>query len=213
MFKTISLSACFFVFFLTLGCAPGIEYRKFWDSSAYITIKQPLDNVIFGIQDLRPYVLDGTKNENFVGRGLETMMTGILPVYIDYTTFSRKPLANDFSILLQNNFAKTIKNFKVVEIQNNLEFDDAIKTITNDAYNKYFLIRLNDFQFESGYVNTDFKYNISFDVIDSSGNTIESSTKEGVEELSGTIPGPGRIQLDIKVVDIFNAFFGNANLQ
>jgi hypothetical protein len=212
MLKKILITAYFAFLIFNLGCAPGIEYRKFWDSSNNISVPQPLNDVIIGIQDVRPYVLDGEKKESFVGRGLETMMTGVLPVYTDLYTFSRKPLADDFSILIENNLANTISNLKVVKISSDLEFNEATKELTKNTYKNYFFIRLKDFQFESGYANSKFIYNIYFDTIDSSGNVLKSLNQEGSEDFSGIIPGPGRIQLDLKVVDIFDNFFSSIDL-
>jgi hypothetical protein len=213
--KRLLILTIIFLANFTFACShlrQGVDYRKFWDSEHKITVVDTEKVVFVAVQDKRPYVLSGEKNENFIGIANETLFTGLVPVFVDHNTFSMKPLANDFSILLSKYTKEKIPNMNVTDLPISNSVDDSISYIIKNNADVYILFFINDFQTKSHYSNSEFIYDFEFFVFDSTGDLITTIKQNDSVNISGTVPGTGRGKVDLKLIEIYNNFFNDKQL-
>ena len=172
LFKVILLFACPAI----LGaCAVGqrIDYRG---SSNFATLAID-EAVTVGVQDERPYVINGNKKPNFVG-----LMRSVYGIPYSVTTTSGDPLADEIGSLVvgainqKTTFASQIK----IPVATSSESRNALFGSMKSA--RAYLIEIREWETDT-YVKTTLTHDVSLSVMNSAGTILATKNSIGEETL------------------------------
>ena len=129
------------------------------------------------IQDRRAYVLNGDKQENFVG-----LSRGGYGNPFDVRTESNQPLADDFGRTIQRALAaKGVTEPKLSE-------SEAVKRLVSGE-GKGILVLLQEWKSDT-YMGTKLFYDVTVKVFDGSGNLLGQNRINGSEDLGSSVWNP-----------------------
>lgn len=169
----IALAA--FVVVMT-GCAAGNQYD--YKSS---TVSLPLSGageVGVAVIDNRPYVLDGDKSPDYVGK-----QRGGFGNPFDVRTASGGALTQDMSASLQDALRRSGYDVKAMQIASN--DPDAIKAAAAaTGVAKNLVLTVTEWQTDI-YMSITLKFDLLLEVITQSGDTIASNSMQGEEVVGG----------------------------
>lgn len=138
-------------------------------------------SLAIAVQDRRPYVVDGSKSEDFVG-----VQRGGFGNPFDVTTTTDGPLAID----MRDSVAASFKNKGVdvapVAVKPSQPFSDVAQALIRAGKERALLITLNEWKSDT-YLNTALLYDASAQVLDSSGRVLATSQIRGRDDLSGGV--------------------------
>lgn len=159
------------------ACAFGnkIDYQSQAPNLDATTDKQ----VALGVQEQRPYVLDGDKTPQFVG--LLRSMGGI-PYGVH--TQSGRPLADEFATAISSGLEARKVRVTTVTIAMNDSREQAIKLLKDVGAPRSLLVTVTDWRTEM-YMNASVDIGFIADVYDSSGTLLASNTLRDKMSLPG----------------------------
>lgn len=129
---------------LSLGaCAVGVKH-EYEQLSADIRVKSP--QIALGVHDQRPYVLDGTKKEDFTG-----LTRGGFNNPFDASTASGKPMADDLAKAIADSLTRSGAQVTVVRLEPKMSKADAITRLSQGAP-KAILLSVTEWKTDLGYV-------------------------------------------------------------
>ena len=176
---------------MTSGCAVGVTHQ--YDNVAPEFNASAGTKLDIGVQDKRVYVVSKEKPETFVG-----LSRGGFGNPFDVTTFSGKPLADDFTKTIQTALSAKGVQANAVRLPLGIDEAEAIKRLSL-AGNKAILLILNEWKADT-YMTTTLNYDIQAIVIDSSGKVISSKKIYGMDNLGSSAfdpPGHSRTVIPI----------------
>jgi hypothetical protein len=129
---------------LSLGaCAVGVKH-EYEQLTADIRVKAP--QVALGVHDQRPYVLDGTKKEDFTG-----LTRGGFNNPFDATTASGKPMADDLAKAIADSLTRNGTQVTVVRLDPKMSKTEAATRLSQSAP-KAILLSVQEWKTDLGYV-------------------------------------------------------------
>lgn len=163
------------------GCAVG-------NTHTYDTAKPEISaasgsKLTVGVQDQRPYVVNGAKSPTFVG-----LSRGGFGNPFDINTTSGQPLADDFSKAIQSALQAKGVDVSVVSTTAGIDGQIVVKQLVN-AGNKAILVVLREWKSDT-YSSTSLHYDISAMVFDVNGKRLSSKKIKGSENLGGSVINP-----------------------
>ncbi|HSI38112.1 MAG TPA: hypothetical protein VK946_03475 [Methylotenera sp.] len=177
------IKTCIALVLLTIlnGCAVGVTHQY---DNASLNIKTPQSTKLgIGVQDIRVYVINKQKPENFVG-----LSRGGYGNPFDVTTTSKKPLANDFSTSIQTALSAKGVQVDAISLPVGTSEPDAIKRLASTG-EKSVLLMFNEWKADT-YMSTTLTYDIQALVIDANGTVLSRKRKGGSENLGGSVVNP-----------------------
>ena len=183
MFKT------FIVFILSAvimtGCAIGNKSQYTGGLSFKSEVPPNAASVVVTVQDNRPYVLDGSKTESYVGT-----MRSIGGVPWPIKTETGRPLAVDLgeSIVTTLN----LNGYKAVQLQTLPQSNDAeivrqLSAVSSDSSARILHFLIKEWRNHTWFITT-FHFCVDLNVKSSLGNLLASTTECGEEELGSSNP-------------------------
>jgi hypothetical protein len=128
---------------LSLGaCAVGVKH-EYEQLTADVRVKS--SQIALGVHDQRPYVLDGTKKEDFTG-----VTRGGFNNPFDASTASGKPMADDFARAIAESLTRNGAKVSVVRLEPKLSKEEAIKRLAQSAP-KAVLLSVKEWKTDLGY--------------------------------------------------------------
>jgi hypothetical protein len=129
---------------LSLGaCAVGVKH-EYEQLTADIRVKSP--QIALGVHDQRPYVLDGTKKEDFTG-----LTRGGFNNPFDATTASGKPMADDLAKAIADSLTRNGAQVTVVRLDPKMTKTEAVAKLAQSAP-KAVLLSVLEWKTDLGYV-------------------------------------------------------------
>jgi hypothetical protein len=125
------------------ACAVGVKH-EYEQLSADIRVKSP--QIALGVHDQRPYVLDGSKTEDFTG-----LTRGGFNNPFDATTASGKPMADDLAKAIADSLTRNGTQVTVVRLEPKMSKADAIARLAQSAP-KAVLLTVQEWKTDLGYV-------------------------------------------------------------
>lgn len=164
------------VLFLT-GCAVGNKYN-YRSSSMALPIK-PIDHrtLILSVDDLRPYVLNGKKEPNFVG-----LQRGGFGNPFDVTTSTGKPMTEDMSDAIAQGLMDV--GYRVVSVQGKPKNVYLVNTAAKEAATRIVVLKVYDWKSDI-YSGITLNCDLRLSVFDANGELLAESTMNFVKEISG----------------------------
>lgn len=163
------------------GCAVGNTHT--YDTARPEVIASSGSKLTVGVQDQRPYVVNGSKSPNFVG-----LSRGGFGNPFDVTTTSGKPLADDFSKAIQNALQTKGVDVSVVSISAGGADQTVVKRLVTSG-NRAILLVLREWKSDT-YSNTALYYDVSATVFDAEGRPLSSKEIKGSDNLGGSAMNP-----------------------
>ncbi len=169
---------------LSLGaCAVGVKH-EYEQLSADIRAKSP--QIAVGVHDQRPYVLDGSKKEDFTG-----LTRGGFNNPFDASTASGKPMADDFAKAVADSLTRNGTQVTVVRLEPKMSKADAVAKLSQSAP-KAVLLTVQEWKTDLGYV---FRHlsDLEMFVIGRNGTVLASQRVADSRELKKDIDLPRKI--------------------
>ena len=163
------------------GCAVGNTHT--YDTARPEVIASSGSKLTVGVQDQRPYVVNGSKSPNFVG-----LSRGGFCNPFDVATTSGKPLADDFSKAIQNALQTKGVDVSVVSISAGGADQTVVKRLVTSG-NRAILLVLREWKSDT-YSNTALYYDVSATVFDAEGKPLSSKEIKGSDNLGGSAMNP-----------------------
>lgn len=166
----------------TSGCAVGNKHA--YTGITPDLLAQSDYTTAVAVQDRRPYVLDGDKDENFVG-----VQRGGFGNPFDVTTTSGKALASDICSTIVAALER--RNIEAVPVEASPKATDAEvkKILISTSNDRLVLIQLVEWKADT-YQNTALIYDIRLSVLDETGASIAESARQGRDDLGGSFMNP-----------------------
>ncbi len=140
--------------------------------------------VAVGVQDLRPEVVNGNVDEDYVG-----MQRGGYGNPFRVHTRSKRPLADEMGTwivsALRNHGAKA----QPVRLAPSLNKDQVIALLRSGKPDKLLLLTLKDWESDT-YVGTELRYDAEMQALGRSGNVLASKTIKGTDQLGSGFWNP-----------------------
>jgi hypothetical protein len=141
-------------------------------------------SLAIAVQDRRPYIVDVSKTEDFVG-----VQRGGVGNPFDVTTTTDGPLAIDMRDSVAASFKNKGVNVTSITVKPNQAVADVVQALIRTGKERALLITLNEWKSDT-FMNTALIYDASARVLDSSGRVLASSHIRGRNDLSGGINAP-----------------------
>ena len=173
-----------FVSLLFAGCAMGNKYD--YHSSSIILPVKPIDHktLILSVEDLRPYVLNGKKEPNFVG-----LQRGGYGNPFDVTTFTGKPMTEDMSAAI----AKGLKEvgYRVENVQGKPENVYLVNIAAKNGATRIVVLKVYEWKSDI-FMGTALHCDLRLSVFDANMELLAENTMKFVEEIGGAQLGAAK---------------------
>ncbi|NDV25394.1 hypothetical protein [Desulfovibrio sp. JC010] len=168
---------------LTLtGCAVGNKYDL---ATAVPEVTHSSDQeVALGVQDVREYIVDGDKTQDFIG-----LQRGGFGNPFDVSTQSGKPLADDILNVLAAGLEKQGYKVNKAEISPLTTTERAVEKLTADHKKRALLVSILNWKSDTMY-SVAMHYDFRATVYDESGKKVAATTLKGEDELGGSMMNP-----------------------
>ncbi|WP_143708440.1 SHOCT domain-containing protein [Methylococcus capsulatus] len=179
-----SMLACTFL----AGCAFGNkqDYRQAQPSLAFSGVQK----IAVGVQDQRPYVVNGNKDEDFVG-----LQRGGLGNPFDVRTQSKRALAEEMTNLLADALKHSGANVTPVRLPPSLSRDQVLSTLLAEKPDKSLLVTLYEWKSDT-YVGSEIQYNVDMQAFGRSGKLLAEKRIEGIDQLGSAFWYPQGVAQD-----------------
>ncbi len=146
------------------------------------------------VLDHRPYIVAGDKQPNFVG-----LMRGGFGNPFDVTTSSDRPLAQDMTISIVDSMKKKDVNAVGVVVPHSTDEATARRKLLAADADRYVFLVLQEWKSDT-YISTALLYNVSLEVLGSSGAQLADTTLRGKDNLgAGLVPADARTAVETAV--------------
>lgn len=164
------------------GCAFGntIGYKTQLQD---LNIKSQQD-VVVGVQDLRPYVVSGENTKQFVG----LQRAGFGNPFGVHTK-SGDPLADDIADTIVNTLKMGGVKAQAVAIPSSLDSGKALAALLKIDAGRYLFVYFEEWKSDT-YTNVALLYDVTAKVYDKSGNLLAQNDISGREDLGGSFMNP-----------------------
>ncbi|MGV8996465.1 MAG: hypothetical protein ACOH12_05915 [Parvibaculaceae bacterium] len=161
---------------LLAGCAVGnkIDYSQQYPAMAPITQGQ---TVTLGLQDMRPYVLSGDKDANFVG-----VQRGGYGNPFDVTTSSGRPLADDLLMTFSSALKRGGANVTSTTVAGSKSVAQAVEQLGKNGSNRVMLISFPEWKSDS-FMNSWVMYDVTAKVFDKGGKLLGEKHLQGKQSV------------------------------
>lgn len=173
------LFALAFVAGFATGCAVGqkIDYSQQYSSIPTITQGTTLS---LGVQDLRPYVISGKKEANFVG-----VQRGGYGNPFDVTTTSGRPLAEDLLQTFTNTFRSAGTVVTGTTLASSLSPEMAVTTLSEKGSERILYISFKEWKSDS-LANSWVIYDVTARIYDRNGKMLGQNHLQGKDAISSS---------------------------
>lgn len=184
------------------GCAAGkrVDYRV---TTEFVAPTVKGTTVSVGAQDVRPYVLDGSKQTNFVG--LSRSMAGI-PYGV--VTTSGDPLADEIGALIAGALRKNGATVMEVKIPVGTPAVGRVALFKATNSTRNYLLEIREWKTDT-YSNTTLSYDISLNVLDNLGAVLATKNIKGQDKLGSR---PDRMTLATAISSIFGGLLNEPEI-
>ena len=132
--------------------------------------------VAIGVQDKRPFVLDGTKPQTYIG----IHRTG-LGIPKDIGTRSGKTLAEDVATIVASSFSATGFEVSQFSLSPKDELESSLNGLASSAYDKIIVFTLDQFRSDS-WAEVELQWAITMRIYDGRGKLLAEKNSTGTEE-------------------------------
>ncbi len=162
---------------LLSGCAVGNKYN-YRSGLATLPIKSTDSTLlILSVEDLRPYILNGDKNPDFVG-----LQRGGFGNPFDVTTASGKPLADDISYMLGTSLEYS--GYKVKILDGSPSKDNLSSLAKEFGSDRIVWMKIREWKSDI-YMSIGLTYDFYLSIHDSDGNKLAENSLQGKEAAGG----------------------------
>jgi hypothetical protein len=163
---------------LVSGCAIGNQHQ-YAGVVPNISV-QTNRSLAVAVQDRRPYILDGSKSEDFVG-----VQRGGFGNPFDVTTTTDGPLAVDIRDSVATSFKNKGVQVAPITVRPRQPPADVVQALIQAGKDRALLITLNEWKSDT-FMNTALIYDATAQVLDGDGRILASSHVRGRDDLSGS---------------------------
>jgi len=182
MNKFFSLIFLCIVTLYVSGCAVGNKHNY---HDVLVQLKASNTFIVaIGTHDIRPYILDGDKNPDFVG-----LSRGGYGNPFDVTTQTGNTLAQDMSEAINNSFLKKGYDTKIVHLKPHDDFSTVVNKLKESKAYRLVYLKLTDWKSDT-YTNTALIYDAHLMVLDNNGQMIAQKMIQGHDDLKGSVMNP-----------------------
>lgn len=162
------------------GCAAGrkIDYR----GTSNFTAPAAKGVIAIGAQDERPYVVDGGKQANFVGK-----TRSLYGIPFDTATTSGEPLADDIGSLVANTLRKNGSTVTEVKLPIGGSPETRIALFKPVNATRSYVFEIREWRTDK-YMRVGLTYDISLSVLDKSGTVVATKSAKGNDVKLGSHP-------------------------
>jgi hypothetical protein len=163
---------------LVSACAIGNQHQ--YSGMAPNVAAQTNMSLAIGVQDRRPYILDGSKTADFVG-----VQRGGFGNPFDVTTSTDGPLAIDIRDSIAASFKNKGVQVTTVELKPALSMTAANEALVQAGKDRALLITLSEWKSDT-FMNTALIYDVTVRILDRSGRVLADNKISGRDDLSGS---------------------------
>jgi hypothetical protein len=133
-----------------------------------------------GVQDHRPYVLNGDKEPDFVG-----LQRGGYGNPFDVRTESEAPLADEMGKVLVKSLTDKGASVMPVKLAPKLSRSEVLRTLQSFKTEKALLLTLYDWESDTA-ARTEIKYDAEMEALDKNGVVLAKKRIKGLDQLGGS---------------------------
>ena len=178
-------------FLLVSGCAIGNQHQ--YAGVVPNVSAQTARSLAVAVQDRRPYIVDGSKTEDFVG-----VQRGGFGNPFDVTTATDGPLATDIRDSVAAAFRNKGAQVTPVALKPTLRAAEVAQALTQTGRDRALLITLSEWKSDT-FMNTALVYDVTARVLDGNGRTLADSRISGRDDLSGSLDSPGHAKTAVPI--------------
>lgn len=178
-----------FMYILLAGCAVGNQYNYSSVTTSLPVSSDEQKQLLIAVEDLRPYVLNGDKDSNFVG-----LQRGGFGNPFDVTTTSGKPLTEAMSASIINSLE--MSGYKVTSYNGELDLNQFQIVAQNSKSERIIWIKVREWKTDI-YMNIRLLYDLHLSVYDRQGNLLATNHLKGDETIGGAKMTPSQNSLFI----------------
>jgi len=164
------------------GCAVGVKH-PYQDVTPELKYKVP-GTVAVAVQDQRPYVVTGTKTEDFVG-----VQRGGYGNPFDVVTESGRPLAQEVQNSIAGALTRAGAKVVRVEAKPTTPQVEVRKQLVATGANKSVLVTLRDWRVDS-YVNVNLDHDVTLVVLGPGGQVLAMRELKGADRIGSSALNP-----------------------
>ena len=155
------------------------------DITAAVAVShQGTTTIALAAHDYRPYVFNGEKSPTYVG----TQRGGFGNPF-DVTTESGAPLALEFASVLRHGLSERGYKVTSVVVRSRRTREQAITALAQTKATRLILLTVNEWATDT-YNSTDLSYDLTLEVLDSSGQVLARSAISGEDRLGMSLFNP-----------------------